>query len=149
MKVDRGILEEFERKNDNSLRGYVLDRNLNWYQRSAAMEHYCVLTCGPDDVFLGQVLSESDTSLRRAALDGCYRTPARNVDWLIPIALRDGYSYNRYQTLVFLRDYPRRGVFYDLVMPLRVDSSSMVSNEAKEFLARNNLLEPSRRGEKD
>ncbi len=149
VKVDREILEEFKRKNHESLRGFVLDRNLNWYQRSAAMERYCALTCLPEDVFLGQVLRESDTSLRRAALEGCYLSPGENVDWLIPIALKDAYSYNRYQTLVFLRDYSRRSEFYSLVVPLGEDSSSMVSNEAKDFLAEHGQLGTSERRAKE
>jgi hypothetical protein len=113
------------------------------------MERYCALTCLPEDVFLGQVLRESDTSLRRAALEGCYRSPGENVDWLIPIALKDAYSYNRYQTLVFLRDYSRRSEFYSLVVPLGEDSSSMVSNEAKDFLAEHGQLGTSERRAKE
>lgn len=134
VKVDQRIIDAFKNKRSDELRSIVLNREFNWFQRTSAIEKYAQLGCYAEDSFIRMVLGSPDTSLRRGVLAGCLTHSPKIVEWLIPLGLRDAYSFNRYQTLYSLRrdaDYLR---FEDMVRRLAEDSSSMVSNEANELL---------------
>jgi len=134
VRVDPLITKAFENRDLQALKSLAGSSEFNWYQRSSAIEKYSSLNCEKEDPFLRSVLISSDTSMRRAALEGCFAHSSRKVDWVIPIGLKDPYSFNRYQTLHFLSEgkNPRR--FRIFILPLREDGSTMVSNEADRLL---------------
>ena len=134
VKVDSRVEKAFHAKSSDILRSIVIDHQFNWFQRTSAMERYAQLACSRSDSFLRQVLEGTDISLRRGALAGCLTQSIEKIGWVIPLGLQDSYSFNRYQTLRYLRSGEQHSRFQALVEPLTRDSSSMVSNEARELL---------------
>ncbi len=144
IKVDPRIASALENKDLLQLKSFSKDANFNWYQSSTALEYYARLTCTKQDLFLKTLLRGENISSRRAIYSGCYARRFEEVAWVLDFGLRDGYSYNRFQSLEYLSRSGRVADYGKAIEMRLSDSSSMVRIRAKELL---DLLEKNRSGQ--
>jgi hypothetical protein len=150
VRVSPEIMNAFEQKDASKLKNIAMDQEkFNWFQRAEAAEYYSSLVCASGDPYVVSLLGENNISMRRAVLEGCYTdSKCRELPQVLQMGLSDSYSYNRWQTLRYLRKCKLENKFKKRIKELsESDTSSMVRREAAVLLKQRESVSRSSTGD--
>ena len=132
--VDSKILRMHQLEERESLLSIASDEHWNWYQRSAALEMAFALECKSGDAWIKRVMNSHNINFRQSMMKGCFqKLPSEIPQSLIEQLLQDQYSYIKYRTIQYVSKHELTPDYRLLILKLREDPSSMVSNLAKDI----------------